>query len=180
MKGTSSAAELLAKVLITIFIVGMIFILLMTFLPNFSDETCKQKQVDDINRVINDAIAARTTQTTKLFTVHSCIEYIDFTPVGCEIVRRGGAGNDVGRCYEVLLVGQNSGNCEQSELTCNRNENELIEGCSNDCGQRKGTFVQMPGTLGTFSITGDTKLTKGDYTATIGPYSIKFSKRETN
>ncbi len=165
MKGAGAGFEFLGKILITVFIIGIIVILLVTFLPEFSDQACKNKQFESINGILNDAIGARATKTIKTFVVQSCVEYVEFNIDCKEPVRFSQQGNPR-NCYEVLGIGQNSGNCGGVDVNCD---------------VHKGTLNLIPGNRGVIQISGYTdpdplRLKSGTYSVEIGPYSINFIK----
>lgn len=168
MKGASPGVEFLGKILVTVFIIGVIVILLATLLPEFSDQACKNKQFESINEILNDAIGARATKTIKNFVVQNCVEYIQFNIDCKEPVRFSQEGNPR-NCYEVLGVGQNSGNCGG------------VIGDPEICKDHKGTLNLIPGNKGVIQISGYTdplKLKPGPYLVEIGPYSLNFRKKE--
>lgn len=169
MKGASSGVEFLGKVLISVFIIGIIIILLATFLPEFVNQDCKNKQVQSINSIVNDAIAARASKTIKNFVVQSCVEYVEFD-ILCkqQVPQAKSLQIEEKKCYEVLLVGQNEGNCKD------------FEGLE-FCNAHKGTLGTFPGGYGLFEISPESqlkKLTPGTYTAEIEPYSINFVPKQ--
>ncbi len=160
MKGLSMSPEIMGKLFITMFIIGVIVIMLVTFLPMFSQDICKNKQFEDINSVVNDAVATRASKTIKSFAVQSCIEHVDFSNIGCKLVN----GIPTKRCYEVLAVGQASGNCDEMVIA--------------DCAALKGTIRELPGSPILWEeIGGQTKLKPGTYSVEIGPYSINFKEK---
>lgn len=167
MKGAVSG-EFLGKILISVFMVGVVIILLATFLPEFVNQDCKNKQVQSINSIVNDAIAARASKTIKNFVVQSCVEYVEFD-ILCkqQVPQAKSLQIEDKSCYEVLLVGQNEGNCKDfGEL---------------DCNAHKGTLGTFPGKRGLFEISPESqlkKLTPGTYTAEIEPYSINFVPKQ--
>ena len=200
MKGISSSMEFMGKIMIVVFIVGVIIILLMTFLPRSFDTFCVNKQFESINDVISDASFTRSI-TIKPFVVESCMEFVDFSAVKCtnpdEFYESSLEGDR--RCYETLRVGQVQGNCEDIGLKCesvcedkdacgedcdpNMPKCEGDFSCSADCSLRKGSFNVLPGNYDVLEITSEgqnLKLTPGRYSVEIGPYSVKFLGKQTD
>lgn len=207
MKGAIAGVELMGKILIAIFIVGVIVILFMTFVPNvFQGSFCIDKQRQNINDIVGDAISKRTV-TIRDFTVESCVEYVDFSPVGCKM-----PGTDKEkRCYEVGFVGgQGESNCEKLNV---RSAKVLEDGTleeesvgildpitdpiadavapegekgSGYCESHRGQFVALTGTLNTFDIQpcdscgGRMRYTPGKYPVRVGQYSIEFMSKLTD
>jgi len=202
MKGVSIGVEFMGRILIAIFIVGVIIILLMTFLPDvFFGSFCRNGQAERINNMFADASSTRS-HTIKSFVVESCVEYIDFTETKCTIgAHVGSIGTS--RCYEVLYVGEDESNCADAGVACDK---ESLRSCIEDCGPRdvglkckddciasncaddnycsshKGLFAPIPGGQLTFEITpycdgsgcDGLRYKTGKYSVEIGPYSIKF------
>jgi hypothetical protein len=78
MKGIVMGVEFITRLLITVFIIGVIVILLWTFLPHSFGQFCKQKQFESINEIFSDSIGARSSTTVKGFSVESCMDYVEF------------------------------------------------------------------------------------------------------
>ena len=100
MKGANAGVEFVAKILISVCIVGIIIIVLFTLLPSVTAFGCKQKQYDAINDIISSATAARSTTDIKEFKVESCVETISFD---CQL----GSGENADACYNIKFKGDN-------------------------------------------------------------------------
>lgn len=130
MKGVSAGIEFVGKILIVVFIIGMIVIILMALLPTSVGLFCEQRQYENINSLIYDSTSARSI-VVKSFSVEECVEYLDFD---CDI---GGS-----MCYYIKFVGD-----DERTVLVNLNRNLMqLEG-----GLRL-TPNEYPVTIGPYSI----------------------------
>lgn len=115
MKGVHIGPDFLGRLLITIFIIGLIVVMIATWIPEFVSSSCATKQSERIGGVVSEAMSA-SAHTIKDFTVDSCMESIDFSPdLYCGFPNQGRfSDTGVTRCYELVQDGQNSGNCVDS------------------------------------------------------------------
>lgn len=96
MKGISAGPEFLGKLLIIVFIIGVIVILLVTLLPSSFGLLCEQRQHENVNSLVSDALATRASEVVKTFSVEDCVESIDFN---CE-------PEDGMSCYKIKFKGE--------------------------------------------------------------------------
>lgn len=184
MKGATMPVEFVGKILIVIFIVGVIVILLMTFLPEIFNSACASSQLESIGELITDANSANS-KTIRSFTVESCMEYVDFSPLACLGQSRGeerfGGTGFYQRCYEFVAIGQASGNCRDFQHVAKPtiDENGNLEFPKDPiCDSHKGTLRKLPGGYDNIEIIcDDCRLEPGRYTAEVGQHTIKFSKQ---
>ena len=186
MKGAIAGVELMGKILISVFIIGVIVILFMTFLPNvFQGSFCIDKQRQNINDIFGDAVSKSTT-TIRDFTVESCVEYVDFAPVSC----KSPGTDDEKRCYEVGFVGGlGKSNCADYNVRLMKpNDDGVWEEVKEKVGDQeveycdvhRGQFAPLSGRINTFDVVpcdscGDNMRYKpGKYAVEVGQYSVKF------
>lgn len=150
--GINITAEIVGRILFAFFVIMIIVLLLVTFLPQlFGEEGCKNKQFESINGLINDAVSSRASKTIKNFEVQSCVVYIDFSSEGC--------ANPASKCYRILFVGTSKeiektipGGPDTIEISSTGSLDKFIE-------RKKLDSFHIP---------------NGTYPVEIGPYSIKF------
>lgn len=175
-----SAVEFVGFVIAVVFIIGVIVILLYTFLPQFSADVCRTTQIEDINKMFSDAQATNS-RTIRQFVVQSCMEFVDFSELECKTRILFPEREEIKRCYEFLEVGQVVGNCADFESL----KKYDVDGkeIPQTCEQHKGTLGKIPESFGTFDISCnecsaqqnlDLRYKPGRYSVEIGPYSIKF------
>lgn len=178
MKGF--AFETVAVILASVFIVVVVIILLSNFLPDiFGSKFCVQKQIGNVNSIVNEAVSTRST-IIRNFDVETCIESIDFTSIRCSLIQKFPESVSEHRCFEFIEVGQASGNCIEDPAKIPPNIQNPVyvgEGCSN----HKGTLFTLPGGFSIFDIQPYKRgnidvynFKPGRYSVEIGPYSIKF------
>lgn len=130
MKGINASVEFVGKILIVVFIIGMMVIILMSLLPTSVGLFCEQRQYENINSLIYDSTSARSI-IVKTFSVEECVEHLDFS---CEV---GGS-----MCYKVKFEGR-----EEMTVLVNLNRNLM---------QLDGNLNLEPGeypvTIGPYSI----------------------------
>jgi len=112
MKGVHIGIDFLGRLLVTIFIIGIIVVLMYTWLPEYIHTNCTTKQSEKIGDIVREALSA-SSRTVRDFTVDSCMESVDFSPnLYCSFPNQGRfSDTSIARCYEMYEVGQNSGNC---------------------------------------------------------------------
>lgn len=122
MKGVTAGIEFVGKILIVVFIIGMIVIIIMSLLPTSVGLFCEQRQYENINSLIHDSVSARST-VVKSFSVEECVEYINFK---CE--------NSIGSaCYKIKFEGK-----DEQEVPINIDRNLLeVSGKLDENGELK-------------------------------------------
>jgi hypothetical protein len=193
MKGVHIGPDFLGRLLITIFIISMIFMLMVIWIPEFVNTNCLANQGEKINKIFSEALSASAT-TIRDFTVESCMEYIDFSELYCSFLNQGRfSDTSITRCYEMVQDGQNSGNCVDSNTYIasrgdiyavqlykkSNTDSDEVKFNEIDCGDHKGTIRKFP--TGPNVLEVDTlhagvngKLKEGRYSVEIRPYRIKF------
>lgn len=172
--------EFMGKILITVFVVGMVVILLQIFLPaTYNDGACPARQAENLLDLFEEAESARYT-VVKEFSIEGCVEYIDFSPISCT---PEGSDGETRRCYEILAVGQVEGNCKK--MVCGGLDEcpTCTDPLTNQL-TKKGNFWSVPGPYDNIDIQcpgcegGPTrwKFKSGKYSVRIGPHSLEFAR----
>lgn len=182
-KGVEFSIQAMASILISVFIVTVIIVLYLKFAPEQTQGACEQRQIDEINDMVNDATSTAAT-TIRDFTVFGCTESVDFNEIICDPPesRRGGTDFVEQRCYTILFIGAGKTNCEEMGVKKNPGDDTFKETVKKACEELgiQGLVRAIHGSKNFVQIESEFdeyKFTPGTYSVQISPFNIKFLEK---